>query len=145
MNKNDIWLIQQISQMIDENAQAPWMAYVHSMKAPWQSDAQGLQAIANWTNTTLSNAATAYQAGDSSWLTLFGEALHTITDSTSPAHMQNGNPIAWPTYPNALQHGDEKDTIEDWNHMTPELMQQNINMIQQAYQQVTGNKCGCRQ
>lgn len=145
MDKKDIWLIQKFSLMLDENTQMPWMAFVHSMKAPWQSDAEGLQAIANWTNTTISTATTAYQAGDSSWLTFFGEALHTITDSSSPAHMQNGKPIGWPTYPNALQHGNEKNSIETWANMTPELMQQNINMIRKAYEQVTGKKCGCEQ
>lgn len=145
MSRNDIWLIQQVSQMVDQDTQGPWMAYVHSMKAPWQSDVQGLQAIANWTNNALDSAAAAYQAGNSYWLTFFGEALHTVTDSTSPAHMQNGKPVAWPRYPNALQHGDEKGTIEDWSHMTPEIMQQNIDLIRKAYERVTGNKCGCQQ
>jgi hypothetical protein len=77
------------------------------------------------------------------WLTPFGDALHTITDSTSPAHMQNGVPIVWPSYPNVFEHGDESNSIETWANMTPALMQQNIAMIQAAYMKVTGKSCGC--
>jgi len=71
-------------------------------------------------------------------------ALHAITDSTSPAHMQNGVPISWPLPSNAGKHGDLPNSIETWSNMTPELMQQNIEAIQRAYEQVTGKKCGCQ-
>jgi len=90
------------------------------------------------------DTANASDATDS-WTRPFADALHTITDSTSPAHMLNGVPIAWPTYPNALEHGDEKNSIETWKNMTPELMQQNIDRIRDAYAAVTGTQCGCDQ
>lgn len=151
----DIWQLQQESDFVDSILfQGPDSAYMHAMKASGQSAQSAIQDTNDWIQQNLSAASQMYQQyGDtasasnatSTWTTPFGDALHTIMDSTSPAHRRNGMPLSWPTYPNALQHGNEKDTIEDWNHMTPELMQQNINMIRQAYQQVTGNKCGCQQ
>jgi len=152
-SNNDIWLIQQESDFVDLD-QFPDDAYMHAMKAPWESSQSAIQETANWIQNNLTSAAQMYQQyGDTigmgnptdSWTTAFGDAVHAMTDSTSPAHRANGIPISWPIYPNAFQHGDERNTVEDWNHMTPQLMQQNIDMIQQAYEQVTGKKCGCQQ
>jgi hypothetical protein len=57
--------------------------------------------------------------------------------------MKNGVPIAWPWGRNVLQHGDEKESIETWKSMTPELERQNIDLIRKAYERVTGHKCDC--
>jgi hypothetical protein len=75
----------------------------------------------------------------------FADALHALTDSTSPAHMHNGVPLAWPWYPNMFQHGDQKGSIEKWKNMTPELERQNIELIRKAFERVIGHKCGCFQ
>jgi RHS repeat-associated protein len=155
VSKDDIWQMQQESDFIDLVAQLPGDAYMHSMRAPWQTPQSALQERDEWVQTKLNSAAQQYQQyGDTTnannptdtWTTPFADALHTITDSTSPAHMKNGVPIAWPVLPNALHHGDWPigDT-ETWANMTPQLMQQNIDMIRKAFEQVTGHKCGCGQ
>jgi len=43
-----------------------------------------------------------------------------MNDSTSSAHMENGQPITWPSNP--LQHGDFPDSVETWSDMTPPIM-----------------------
>jgi hypothetical protein len=86
------------------------------------------------------------------WTTPFGDAVHAMTDSTSAVHRNNGIPISWPILPNALHHGSNSDwpgssfgSGESWANVTPQLMQENINLIQAAYRQVTGLSCAYRQ
>ena len=146
-----VYEIQKDSALLDATTQAPWDAYIHSMKAPWQSPTDALAERDNWINANLQAAAQLYahpnNGGTSNidWESLFANAIHSITDSTSPAHMQNGIPISWPSYPNAFQHGDESGSIETWRNMTPSLLQQNIHNIQKAWERVSGKKCGCSQ
>ena len=157
VSNNDIWQIQEESDFVDLVAQLPGDAYKHAMKAPGQSAADAVQESTTWVQDNLNSAASMYQQyGDtaslsnptSTWTTPFGDALHTITDSTSPMHRNNGTPLSWPMLPNAFHHGGPGNMFgsgETWSDMTPALMQQNIDMIRQAYQQVTGHKCGCEQ
>jgi RHS repeat-associated protein len=144
-----IYQIQQASIALDANSQMPWEAFIHSMKAPFQSAADALQERDTWISDNLADARAAYTSPGSTagvpWTTSFAWALHPITDSTSPAHMQNGSPLTWPTLPNALKHGDLPDSIETWSNMTPDLMKLNIEEIQKAYEKVTGKKCGCQE
>gem|GEM_PF-2886046 len=82
------------------------------------------------------------------WTTPFGDAIHTMTDATSPMHRKNGIPLSWPMPPNAFHHGGAGNPLasgETWANMTPEHMQQNVQSIRQAYEQVTGKKCRCHQ
>ena len=157
MSNADIWQLQEKSDFQDAwqfGGQDPGNAYKHSMASPFQSSQDALNAINGYIAQNLNLAAGMYQLyGDSAsssnstdtWLTPFGDALHTITDSTSPAHMQNGVPITWPSYPNVSEHGGWPDSIETWANMTPALMQENIAKIQAAYMKVTGRSCGCHQ
>jgi hypothetical protein len=62
--------------------------------------------------------------------------VHAMTDSTSAVHRNNGIPISWPILPNALHHGSNSDwpgssfgSGESWANVTPQLMQENINLI----------------
>src|SRR5580700_8212649 len=107
------------------------LPFMHSMASPGQSTQEALNAINGYITQNLNLATELYQLfGDTgsasnptdSWLTPFGDALHTITDSTSPAHMQNGVPIVWPTLSNAGKHGDLPGSIETWANMNPALM-----------------------
>ncbi len=112
LSKGDIWQIQRASQLLDAATQGPWLAEVHSMKAPWEEDdARALLKISNFVNDNIADAQARYLAGDAFWLSSFANALHTITDSTSPMHMRNGHPLSWPTYPNALHHGGSSKSI----------------------------------
>src|SRR5262249_51936708 len=132
------------------DSQMPWESYQHSMKAPFQSPEDALKERDNWITTNLAMAQSAYlrasqkipgARASAPWPMFFAYAVHTLTDSTSPAHMQNGVPITWPS--NIAQHGTFPNSLETWTNMTPELMQQNIAAIQNAWQRVTGNGCGC--
>ena len=155
VSNSDIWQLQEESDFQDApefGGQDPANAFMHSMASPGQSTQEALNAINGYITQNLNLATELYQLfGDTgsasnptdSWLTPFGDALHTITDSTSPAHMQNGVPIVWPTLSNAGKHGDLPGSIETWANMNPALMQQNIAMIQAAYMKVTGKSCGC--
>jgi RHS repeat-associated protein len=150
VDNKTIYRIQQESETLDESTQAPWQAYIHSMKAPWQSPEDALNERDQWISSNLTAARTVMNQGQSTvstvlWEDLFADALHTITDSTSPAHMQNGVPISWPSWSNVPQHGDFPGSIETWDNMTPELMQQNILAIQDAWRKLTGRKDACQQ
>lgn len=146
-----IFAIQKASALLDATTQFSWQAYIHSMKAPWQSPGGALQQRDHWIESNLA-AAQARLAGlnppvsTGQWEDLFANAVHSITDSTSPAHMEDGAPISWPSYPNAFQHGDESGSIETWANMTPALLQKNIKAIRDAWERVSGRKCtGCSQ
>lgn len=150
VDNKTIYAIQQESALLDATTQAPWDAYIHSMKALWQSPGDALNERGHWISSNLTAARTVMNQGQSPvstvpWEDLFADALHTITDSTSPAHMQNGVPLSWPWGHNMFQHGGEPGSIETWANMTPELMQQNISAIQNAWQKLTGRNCGCHQ
>jgi hypothetical protein len=149
----DIWMLQQESDFVDLD-QFPSDAYKHAMKAPLQSASAAIEARENWVNDNLYWAAKQFgDYGDTSgvdnptnsWTTPFGDALHTIMDMSSPAHMKNGIPISWPAWGNWNKHGDEKESIETWANMTPELMRQTVNAMRRAYVKVTGQKCECSQ
>ncbi len=161
VSNHDIWLIQEESDFVDLIWQLPDDAYKHGMKAPWESAQDAIQDSNGWIQQNLNLSSQMYQqmgpdtASASNptitWTTPFGDALHTIMDSTSPMHRHNGTPISWPILPNALHHGSPSDwpgssfgSGESWGNMTPGLMQENIDMIQAAYEQVTGHKCGCK-
>lgn len=161
VSNHDIWLIQEESDFVDLIWQLPDDAYIHGMKAPWESAQEAMQDSNDWIQQNLNLSSQMYQqmgpdtASASnptiSWTTPFCDAIHTITDSTSPMHRNNGIPISWPVLPNALHHGGSDDwpgswfgSGESWADMTPELMQQNIEMIQAAYEQVTGHRCECK-
>ncbi len=148
VDNNTIYQIQQRSASLDASTQAPWDAYIHSMKAPFQSAADALNERDHWIESNLKAARARLHEGSPvsvvHWEDLFANAAHTITDSTSPAHMQNGVPITWPSWPNALEHGGEPNSIETWDNMTPELMQRNIGTIRAAWGSLTGRSCGCK-
>jgi RHS repeat-associated protein len=149
VNNKSIYAIQQASALLDAATLAPWQAYIHSMKAPWQSAEDALQERDHWIESNLRAAQVRFSSGNPpvsgvNWEDLFANSVHTSTDSTSPAHMRDGVPISWPLPSNAGKHGDLSNSIETWANMTPELMEQNIQAIQRAYEQVTGKKCGCQ-
>jgi len=97
MSNADIWQLQEESDFQDAwqfGGQDPDNAYKHSMASPGQSSQDALNAINGYIAQNLNLAAEMYQTyGDTAsasnptdtWLTPFGDALHTITDSTSPA------------------------------------------------------------
>lgn len=157
VSNDDIWQIQEESDFIDLVDQLPDDAYKHAMKAPWQSPQSAIHDTNEWIQDNLNSASQMYQQfGDTigmgnptdTWTTPFGDAVHAMTDATSPMHRQNGMPQSWPWYPNAFHHGGPGNPFgsgESWADMTPDLMQQNLAAIQRAYEQVTGKKCGCQQ
>jgi hypothetical protein len=91
----------------------------------------------------MKNATISYAHGDSLWLDYFAQATHTMVDTTSPAHMQNGVPLEWPR--NFREHGDLPNSTESDSNMTSEIRKQDIQMIRQMWETMTGKKlnCGC--
>ena len=143
-----IWALQVVSDVFDEQTGLwPWDAPKHGMAAPGQDPAEALLETETFVSDQLGNAQSAYGNGGW-WYQPFGQAIHTMMDTTSPAHRKDGMPLTWPELPNALFHGDVPFlSQETWAHMTPELMQLNITNIQNAYEQVTGEAlpCDCKQ
>jgi hypothetical protein len=139
--------MQHYSESLDFWAQSPDQSYMHSMKSPFQRAGDAVQARDRWISQQLDFAQRSYAANLSgSWTSNYAQAFayatHTMTDSTSPAHMENGVPITWPSNPR--QHGDQSGSIETWADMSPALMRQNITAIQDAWRRVTGKNCDCR-
>lgn len=155
MSKSDIWQLQQASDFVD--AFMATDSAKHAMRDPGQNPADAMANTDKWIQDNLNDAMQMYQQyGDTTsasnptgnYTTPLGNALHTIMDSTSPMHRHNGVPLPFPVGAgrNALHHGGPKNPFgsgETWANMDRELMQQNIQMIRQAYEQVTGHKCGC--
>jgi RHS repeat-associated protein len=142
VSDQDIYRMQEASTDFDGlEGQMPWNSYKHSMKYPFQNSEKALKARDEFIQNSLTDAFAFYdQGGD--WQTSFAQAAHTAMDSTSPVHIRNGEPLAWPWGFNMFQHGDSPFTKENWGNMTPDLMRQNIATIQAMFQNVTGKPCG---
>ena len=67
-----------------------------------------------------------------------GRALHTITDSTSPAHEGWQE---WDLYSSDWEwHGDAAASLESIKQLTADRLLKSVNLIRQA---LNGNACGC--
>jgi hypothetical protein len=65
-----------------------------------------------------------------------GEAMHTVMDSTSPAH---ANFAPWSIF-HPGGHGDLPGSIEDLAHLTPDLLSTTVNKMNNV---MKGQSCGC--
>lgn len=144
-----IYAIQQVSDEFDRTTGlSPENAYMHAMASPGQDLLSAWNQMNNFIGSKLQQASSAYATGWG-WIEPMGEAVHTMMDATSPVHRTADDiPIVWPSFPNALDHGDVPYfSRETWANMTPSLMKKNIENTRRAYEQVTGEKldCGCKQ
>jgi hypothetical protein len=148
------WGWQQAIENGSASVDAPWnqgasTAYQHAMTAPGQSPAaaqakmcafvqQHLQAYQNLVGNADPTAQyTAYYE--------LGQALHPIMDSTSPAHagwQVWGNPWEPGWWGEWDTHGDNSGSIEDVAHLTPALLADTLNRINQAMS--SSGMCGCQ-
>jgi hypothetical protein len=117
-------------------------SYQHYMRAPNQSPAEAKQQAQDFITTDEQLAksvqkgtpAKASDINDKS-LSLFGNAGHTVMDSTSPAHVDpQGNPLPWNPYsPSAVKaHEAAESTISD------DQMAKAVGALQQAFQDTYG-------
>lgn len=115
-------------------------SYMHAMRAPNQSaaDAQAkscefIQENMDYFNKFKDSTHfkhLAYRA--------LGRALHTITDSTSPAHEGWQE---WDLYSSDWEwHGDAAASLESIKQLTADRLLKSVNLIRQA---LNGNACGC--
>jgi hypothetical protein len=134
-------------------------SFQHFMRAPGESSAQAKQDAQNFIKAKESQArsdngkvSTAQGIGDPS-LETFGQALHTSTDGTSPAHVDaDGNPRVWQGLPitpsrvqSTLKHIDEEA------HPTQQQLNNAVNAARRAFgatygasacAQASGGSCG---
>ncbi len=117
-------------------------AYRHAMRAPGQSVDDAKKAACDYVRANmatfrkLQNATklpyriAAYEA--------LGRALHTITDSVSPAHQGWQE---WNLWSDQWEwHGDAGPSLESLEALTPELLKRSLNLVRDA---MNGNECGC--
>ena len=147
VDRNLIYAMQEESKAWDRaTGLDPFFANANSMASPGQSPADAKTGINNFISDQLDISNWAWSNGYDYYYINFTRAIHAQMDSTSPAHVApNGDPYAWPDFPNVLQHGDEPLSVETWGNMTPELMRKNIDMIRNSWTKMTGQmlNCGC--
>jgi RHS repeat-associated protein len=165
VSNHDIWEIQKGSRSIDQRFHDPAHAYMHSMSdgTVGQSAADALAERDDFTYFSLLGAQADYANGnEDAAMTTFGEAMHPVMDSTSPAHTDSqGNPIPWcglggcGSFPgtdmsNVLGHsastpfGDFPggETVTRLNHL-PEIQDKMNSLMRAAYQTMTGLTLNC--
>jgi len=117
-------------------------SYKHSMRAPDEKPEVAKEKTQNFVKTEEHEAqvdqkgtpTNALDINDKS-LSAFGEAAHTLSDGTSPAHVDpQGNPLPWDpySYSEVQAHDAAEATI------TPEQMNNAVNILQQAFQATYG-------
>jgi hypothetical protein len=72
----------------------------------------------------------------------FGQALHTVTDRTSPAHTDsNGNPKVWEGIPtNPEQRKDTQEHVAEESTMSPEQEAETVSVAQDAFKTTFGTQ-----
>jgi hypothetical protein len=125
-------------------------AYQHAMTAPGQNAADAKQAMCQFVNENLNSYRALTSPGTDAAAQVqgyraLGRALHPIMDSTSPAHMGWqvwGDPLEPGWWGEWRTHGDNSKSIEDLAHLTPALLAETLNRMQQAMN--GSGACGCQ-
>lgn len=120
-------------------------ANYHAMAMPGQSAADAIAGTNEFIADQLEWASMKLDYNEPDWVVNYARAVHAMQDSTSPAHRnEDGIPYVWPSFPNALYHGDSPLSQETWDQMTPALLAQNIAMARAAWGQLGLQlNCGC--
>ena len=122
--------------------QSKGWSYRHAMRAPDQSSGEAKRQTQDWVKTEEHNAQEnqggqpkdAAAINDSS-LAAFGDAVHTVADSTSPAHVDGaGNPLPWDPYSWSGVHSHE----DAEKSITPEQMQRAVDALHAAFSDTYG-------
>ena len=128
------------SDWVDYLDQFNFGSYMHAMRAPGQSISDAKKKACDFINENMNYFKTfkdPYKFKDLAYQAL-GKALHTITDSTSPAH--EGWQV-WDLYSDEWQwHGDNAAPLETIKQLTPARLSKSVDLINQALQ---GSTCGC--
>ena len=128
------------SDWVDYLDQFNFGSYVHAMRAPGQSIADAkakacefIRGNMDYFNQFKDSTHFKHQA-----YRALGRALHTITDSTSPAHEGWQE---WDLYSSEWEwHGDAAPSLESIQQLTPDRLLKSVNLIRQA---LNGNACSC--
>ncbi len=123
----------------------------HAMKSPGENPAAANRAI----DQNIQNHEQAAQRAQGGTpananqiaggaLNEFGQALHTVTDRTSPAHTDaNGNPRDWNGVPNPLSPSEVRAANQHNNeeaNITPDQMNTAVNSARDAFKRTFGDK-----
>ncbi len=137
------------------NGQTQGNAYQHSMKAPGEDPAKAKQDARDFMNQKREDAQAAQgrtaentsQISDRA-LGAAGEAIHTATDATSPAHVDaSGNPRDWggiPVVGSGSIHDAEAHNAEEANP-TPAQFDNAVKAAQEQFKEVFGGGPVCVQ
>ena len=148
LSANDLNIVRQGSAWTDSSDnQATDRSYMHSMRGPGQSAASALAQRDAFIKNNLDFARQLAKEGKlDEALFVFGEAIHTQMDSTSPEHVdENGDPIEWKTL-DFWSHGwgdlfgDRPGCGECVNDVTDGILQTNVATILHSYTYVFGNR-----
>ena len=152
LSGNDRSILKNASRYLDrKTGMDPIMSHMHSMARKGQSPADAIGQRNNFIARSLAEARELNQSGDRAGaLRRFGEACHTLMDSTSPMHTDSsGRPLTWnpwspwghspiepiPLWPfgphNHLKIGNE--TAKD---LTPAILNQQKYLLNKAYDYV---------
>jgi RHS repeat-associated protein len=140
MSTQDIAKVQASSTHFDHSVvgQTPAYAYEHAMRAVGESPSTAVAAANAFVRGRLAEARADESAGDHDGaLQAFGQAVHVLTDRTSPAHTDDsGNPKPWVPVPGVI--GAHKNA--ESGRPSEEQLQKSDRMIQAAYHQVFGGQ-----
>ncbi len=158
VSDEEIGLIQEGSRFIDEATTLdPKFAYIHSMKAPWQTNDEAINARNEYIERTMIEARNHWDMGYGRVsLGLLGQALHPLTDLKSPAHTdEDGNPITWCGWHgcwgdlgNLAKHSPNdtigKERLRDLRRMGGKIFPLTDQAIRDSYAGVTGRRLSCK-
>jgi len=136
----DIARLQQSSRVFDRNTQSANQSFMHSMRLRDQSIADAVRLRDLFIAQTLEDARRLAKASNrNAALDRLGEACHPIMDSSSPVHTNtDGTPKAWnPMWPFGHSPTDSIGS-ETINNLTPQILQQQNRLLNDAYQRVFG-------
>lgn len=131
------------SYKVDLLYQTPGFAYMHAMRDIGQTPAQAKKKACDFISSNLKFYQTNKNSTDGNQVyraqMALGEALHTIMDSTSPAHKgwQLWNPV---DVAGISHHGDFSHSEENLAALTPALLAETVQRINAA---MSGESCDC--
>ena len=104
LSENDRQILKNASAWVDDVSQDPKESFKHGMRSPFQDPTEAIAEANAFINENLEQAVrnqiiaeeTGHTGNDPGALSYFGDALHTVTDSTSPWHRDSaGTPLPW--------------------------------------------------
>ncbi len=140
LNAKEIKIIQQSSRDFDKKTQDPSQSHMHAMAQDGQATKAAVSAQEKFVGETMISARGAADAGNRvEALTLLGEAIHPVMDSSSSQHTNtDGSPKEWKGVAGSFLEGQRHsptDSIggETTKQLTPEIERSQSGKLNGAY------------